>query len=247
MAERSLTYFVSDVHLGLDVKDMNDREARFVAFLRSIPAEKTETLWLLGDIWDFWYEYHDVVPRGYVRVLSALLDLIDGGVKVRLVPGNHDIWCYSYLQSLGIMVAEQPQVSQIAGRSFYLGHGDGLGEGMRSYKCMRWCFHWRPFQVMFSCLHPYLAFRLGKGWSRNSRLAKNVEYVFRNEDEPLYRYSESVAQQQKVDHFIYGHYHTSVRLTLPSGADFVILKDWMDSSPYAVFDGQSLTVSSFQA
>lgn len=247
MAGRSLTYFVSDVHLGLDVKDPADREARFVAFLRSIPAHQTEALWMLGDIWDFWYEYRDVVPRGYVRVLAALTDLVDAGVKVHLIPGNHDIWCYSYLQSLGIEVTEQPQGTMINGQCFYLGHGDGLGEGMRSYKAMRWMFHNRFLQRAFSCLHPWLAYRLGTGWSKNSRLAKNVEYVFRDADEPLYKYSEEVSRQQKVDHFVYGHFHASVRLTLPSGADFLILKDWMDSSPYAVFDGQSLTVSSFQA
>lgn len=238
---RSLTYFVSDVHLGLDVADMAGREARFVSFLRSIPADRTESLYMLGDIWDFWYEYHDVVPRGYVRVLAALMDLIDAGVKVVLIPGNHDIWCYSYLQSLGIMVHEQPLVTEIAGRTFFLGHGDGLGDGMHGYKFMRWCFHWRPFQVVFSWLHPYLAFRLGKGWSRNSRLARRVEYEFRGADEPLFRYAEQESRRMHVDHFIFGHYHTGVRLTLPSGSDFLILKDWIGSSPFSVFDGQTLS------
>ena len=241
MSERRLTYFVSDVHLGLDVKDMADREARFVAFLRSIPAESTETLYMLGDIWDFWYEYHDVVPRGYVRVFSALLDLMDRGVKVVFIPGNHDIWCYSYLQSLGIMVQEQPLVTKIAGRTFFLGHGDGLGKGMMAYKAMRWCFHWRPFQIMFSWLHPYIAYRLGKGWSRNSRLAREVPYEFRGEEEPLYRYAEAKARELPVDQFIFGHYHTGVRLTLPSGAGFLILRDWMGSSPFSVFDGETLS------
>ena len=94
MAERTYTYFVSDVHLGLDVKGMKDRESRFVSFLNSIPKDTTESLYMLGDIWDFWYEYHDVVPKGYVRVFSALLALMDAGVKVYFFPGNHDIWCY---------------------------------------------------------------------------------------------------------------------------------------------------------
>lgn len=239
---RSLTYFVSDVHLGLDVKDKDGREARFVDFLRSIPKDTTETLYMLGDIWDFWYEYKDVVPRGYVRVFAALTDLIDAGVKVIFIPGNHDIWCYSYFSQLGITVAQQPLFAQIGSQTFYLGHGDGLGEGMRGYKMMRWAFHWRPFQVMFSWLHPYIAFRLGTGWSRNSRLARSVEYEFQGEKEPLYKYSEAVSSQYEVDHFIFGHYHTSVRMVLPSGSDFVILKDWMEASPYAVFDGSELRV-----
>ncbi len=240
MADRYLTYFVADVHLGLAVKDMHKREDRFVSFLRSIPKDTTETLYMLGDIWDFWYEYHDVVPRGYVRVFAARLDLMDAGVKVCFVPGNHDIWCYSYFRSMGINVIEQPLFRTISGQKFLLAHGDGLGEGMRLYKLMRWAFHWRPFQRMFSWLHPFIAFRLGKGWSKNSRLAKSLPYTFRNEDEPLYKYSETMAKDHGIQHFVYGHYHTSVRLTLPSGADFMILKDWMDSSPYAVFDGREL-------
>ena len=97
MAEaRTLTYFVSDVHLGLDVNDPADREARFVSFLNSIPRDSTSALYMLGDIWDFWYEYHDVVPKGYVRVFAALMDLMDNGVKVYFFQGNHDIWCYHY-------------------------------------------------------------------------------------------------------------------------------------------------------
>lgn len=245
MSQRNLTYFVADVHLGLDVRDMHGREMRFVSFLRSIPKDRTEALYMLGDIWDFWYEYRDVVPRGYVRVFAALTELIDAGVKVCFIPGNHDIWCYSYFRELGIMVQEQPLVRSIGGRNFFLGHGDGLGEGMRGYKVMRWCFHWRPFQVMFSWLHPYLAFRLGKGWSKNSRLAKSVRYTFRGADEPLYAYSETMAERHAVDHFIFGHYHVSERLTLPCGADFMILSDWIDSSPYAVFDGQTLQACLF--
>ena len=96
MGMRNLTYFVSDVHLGLDVKNPADREARFVSFLQSIPKDKTEALYMLGDIWDFWYEYHDVVPKGYVRVFASLMDLMDAGVKVYFFQGNHDIWCYHY-------------------------------------------------------------------------------------------------------------------------------------------------------
>ena len=97
---RNLTYFVADVHLGLDVNDPAGREARFVAFLRSIPADRTEALYLLGDIWDFWYEYRDVVPKGYVRVFAALTDLMDAGVRVCFFTGNHDVWAYRYFEEL---------------------------------------------------------------------------------------------------------------------------------------------------
>ena len=234
---RMLTYFVSDVHLGLDVKDPAGREARFVRFLRSIPADRTETLYLLGDIWDFWYEYRDVVPRGYVRVFAALTDLMDAGVKVRFFTGNHDIWAYSYFESLGMERMEQPAVVKLAGKTFCLGHGDGLGPGMRGYKIMRAIFHNRFLQILFSGLHPWFAFRLGNGWSRRSRLAKDRPYVFRGADEPLYRWAVDFAAKEKVDYFIFGHYHAPVDLTLPDGARLMVLKDWMESSPYFLFDG----------
>ena len=188
--KRTLTYFVSDVHLGLDVKDPAGREARFVQFLRSIPAERTETLYLLGDIWDFWYEYRDVVPKGYVRVFGALTDLMDRGVRVRFFPGNHDIWAYSYFESLGMEKLEQPYVTEIGGKRFCLGHGDGLGPGMRGYKIMRAAFHNRFLQILFSALHPWFAFRL-------------------------------------------------------AGARLMVLKDWMDQSPYFLFDAEVLTCLTF--
>lgn len=243
MEGRRLTYFVSDVHLGLDVDDMRNREARFVDFLRGIPGESTSALYLLGDIWDFWYEYRDVVPKGYVRVFSALLDLMDAGVKVYFFPGNHDSWCYSYFSELGMtVVRSQPYVTEIDGKIFCLAHGDGLGKGMRMYKLMKWGFNNRFLQSLFSTLHPWIAFRLGTGWSKNSRLAKNIPYTFRGADEPLYRYCVDFSSRRHVDFFIFGHYHTSVRLSLPTGADFVILKDWMRSSHYAVFDGEKLSV-----
>lgn len=179
MKERTLTYFVSDVHLGLDVKDPVAREARFVEFLRSIPKDETEALYLLGDIWDFWYEYHDVVPKGYVRVFSSLMDLMDAGVKVYFFQGNHDIWCYHYFEEMGITILQQPHVVNIRGKVFCLGHGDGLGPGHLLYKFMRWGFRAKFFQGLFSLLHPYLAFRFGKGWSKKSRVAKSMDYVSR--------------------------------------------------------------------
>ena len=237
------TYFVSDVHLGLQVHDPEERERRFAGFLRSLP-EDTQALYLLGDIWDFWYEYRDVVPKGYLRVLSALQDLMDRGVKVFFFEGNHDIWTYSYFEELGMVKLTQPHLVEIDGKMFCLGHGDGLGPVPAGYRFLRGVFHSRVTQFLFSLLHPWLAFRFGNGWSKNNRLAHDREYVFRGEDEPLYKFAVEFASRNKVDYFIFGHYHADVRMTLPSGARFHILKDWMHSSPYlCVEDGHvSITV-----
>ena len=236
---RTLTYFVSDVHLGLAVADPSGREARFVEFLRGIPAAETESLYLLGDIWDFWYEYRDVVPKGYTRVFAALQDLMDAGVKVYFFQGNHDIWTYSYFEELGMKRCVQPYVTEIGGKKFCLGHGDGLGPGMRGYKFMRWGFHNRFLQRCFSTLHPWLAFRMGNGWSRKSRLGKSIGYTFKGKEEPLYKFC--AAFPEPVDYFVFGHYHCAVDLPV-GNARLLILRDWITVSNWMVYDASEGTL-----
>lgn len=231
---RHLTYFVSDVHLGLDVKDPAAREARFVAFLKGIPAEETEALYLLGDIWDFWYEYKDVVPKGYVRVFAALTDLMDAGVKVYFFQGNHDVWTYHYFEELGMVKLTQPYVTQIAGQTLCMGHGDGLGPVKRGYRILRSIFYCRFLQVLFSSLHPRIAFAFGNNWSRHNRLYRGEAYVFKGESEPLWQFCEqfqaSRAPECPVDAFIFGHFHCQVDTPLPSGGRLLILRDWIDGT-----------------
>lgn len=244
MESGRLTYFVSDVHLGLDVANPKDRERRFADFLNSLP-ENTDALYLLGDIWDFWYEYRDVVPKGYVRVLAALQSLMDRGVKVYFFQGNHDIWTYSYFEELGMIRLQQPHVVEIGQSTFCIGHGDGLGPVPLGYRILRWIFHNKVIQFLFSMLHPWLAFRLGNNWSKGNRLSRNEEYVFKGEAEPLYKFAEEFALHNKIDHFIFGHYHAEVSMNLPSGASLNILKDWIKGSPYLYFDGISVIGGSF--
>ena len=218
---KKLTYFVSDVHLGLQVDDPAARESRFVDFLRSLPQE-TGALYLLGDIWDFWYEYRDVVPKGYVRVFAAIQELLDRGVDVYFFQGNHDVWTYSYFEELGMKKLVQPALVEVDGRTFCLGHGDGLGPTPFGYRFLRGMFHNRILQFLFSLLHPWVAFRLGNGWSRSNRLSRHEEYKFAADFE----------KNHKVDAFVFGHYHCDVSMKTPAGADFIILKDWMSGSPY---------------
>ncbi len=236
------SYFVSDVHLGLKVGDPADRELRFVSFLQSLPQD-AEAVYLLGDIWDFWYEYRDVVPKGYVRVFAALTALMDRGVKVYFFQGNHDVWTYRYFEELGMIRLVQPYVVELGDRRFCLGHGDGLGPVPVGYRILRGVFHSRVTQTLFSLLHPWLAFRFGNGWSKNNRLSHEQEYAFRGADEPLYRFAEEFASANAVDCFIFGHYHADVRMTLACGAEFHVMKDWISSSPYICFDSETGEVS----
>lgn len=249
--EKKLRYFVSDVHLGCDVLNPADREARFVGFLRSLPEETAE-LYLLGDIWDFWYEYRDVVPRGYFRVFAALTDLIDRGVAVYFFQGNHDVWTFSYFEQIGMKKLVQPYIFEADGKLFCIGHGDGLGPVPKSYLRLRRLFHNRVAQRLFSTIHPHLAFSLGNGWSRRNRLSHKSEYEFKGMSEPLCIFAEQFAEEYKadprnggrqIDFFIFGHYHSAVDMYLPCGSRFLMLKDWFKSSPYIVWNGESITAS----
>ena len=234
---RKYTYFVSDVHLGLKVGDAAAREKAFTDFLAAIDPAQTDSVYLLGDIWDFWYEYRDVVPKGYVRVFSALIGLMDAGVRVCFFPGNHDIWTYSYFQSLGMEVLRQPYFTEIGGKRFCLGHGDGLGPVDAGYRVLRGIFHCRVLQVLFSTLHPWLAFRLGNAWSRRSRLGRKELYSFRGQDEPLYKFCE----RQEADYFVFGHYHCKVDMPVGDNARLFVLEDWINGQGGLRFDSLSDT------
>jgi UDP-2,3-diacylglucosamine hydrolase len=234
MEPRTLVWFVSDVHLGLRTADPVEREARFLAFLKGIPRN-SQAVYLLGDIWDFWYEYRDVVPREGARVVAELVSLMDAGVEVFFFPGNHDMWCFSFFESLGMKRCEQPQLVEIGGKSFCLGHGDGVGGGTFTYHFLNVVFTSRFTQWIFSLLHPWIAYRLGYGWSGGKR-EKHAKYRFRGEQEPLYHFALEQSEQVHVDYFVFGHFHDAVDMTLPCGARLIVLEDWIGGgTPHAVF------------
>lgn len=238
MDKRKFIYFVSDVHLGLRNGDEDGREARFVEFLRGIPAERTSAVFLLGDIWDFWYEYKYVVPKGYIRVFAALDSLMEAGVRVFFFPGNHDVWAYNYFKELGMVVMDQKYATiAMDGQLFCLGHGDGLGPVSRGYRALRWLFHNKLAQWCFSLLHPRMAFALGNRWSHSNRMSHGDKYVFKGESEPLYKFAAALSSEQRVDHFIFGHYHSLYSTELPSGASFNVLDDWFLTSNWLRWDG----------
>lgn len=238
---RTLTYFVSDVHLGLQAGNPAEREERFVRWLKALPRERTRSLYLLGDIWDFWYEYRDVIPREGARVVAEFFSLMDDGVELVFCPGNHDIWTYSFFESIGIRKIAQPYVFDLDGKKFCVGHGDGLGPVRRCYRLMLWTFHNRVIQKIFSSLHPWLAFRFGTDWSSKNRRSHG-NYRFRGAEEPLWKFAQGMAAAEHIDFFVFGHYHDAVDERLGGGdSRLVVLKDWISGgTPHAVFDGSSL-------
>ena len=244
MAERNLIYFVADVHLGLQIQDPAEREARFINFLKQLPTGSMRALYLLGDIWDFWYEYRDVVPRSSSRVVAQFIRLMDAGVEVWFCPGNHDIWTYSYFEELGMHRFEQPYHVTLDGKDFCLGHGDLLGGATRGYSFLIKVFHNHFLQRLFAAIHPTLAFRWARAWSGSSR-KKHPYHKFRGEEEFLYQFAAGAEQERHVDYFVFGHYHDSVDMTLPGGARLIVLKDWSQGGmPCAVFNGSSFELRS---
>lgn len=236
MKESRYIYFISDVHLGLNVGDPTERERRLLKVLQNLPKE-TRSIYLLGDIFDFWFEYKYVVPKGFVRILGELASLSDRGVEIYFFKGNHDVWTFGYLEKeLGLKLLTQPSFIKIEDQVFCIGHGDGLGKGEYSYKILRWIFHNRLLQKLFSILHPKWAFYFAHNWSSHNRLSKGVLYKFRGEDDRLYKFATSVESRTKVDYFIFGHIHSPGEIKTPNGASFYILGEWIHGCEYLEYD-----------
>lgn len=229
-------FFVSDVHLGLNVSDPAERERKFTSFLKSLPSD-TKSLYLLGDIFDFWFEYKYVVPKGYTRVLGALASLKDEGVKIYFFRGNHDMWTFRYFEEeLGVKILEQPHIVQIGEKRFCLGHGDAIGDGDRGYKVLKWFFNNRFFQWCLKHIHPRWTFSFARRWSKHNRLSKDERYDFEVVGKALIDFSEKFGAENNVDYLIFGHYHAPAEIELPYGGKLEMLGEWINDCDYLVFD-----------
>ncbi len=240
-------YFASDVHLGSpDLKSSLEREKRFVLWLDSI-KEDASTIFLLGDIFDFWFEYKRVVPRGFTRLLGKISEITDKGIPVHFFTGNHDIWIFDYLpQETGIILHRESLTWERGGKKFMLSHGDGLGPGDKGYKFLKKIFTNTPLQWMYARLHPNFAIWLARKFSEDSRQSR-VSSVFLGEDrERLVQYAYKVLDSEHFDFFIFGHRHIPVDITLRNGSRFIYLGDWITHFTYGVFDGVDFSLKTFK-
>ncbi len=243
-------YFISDAHLGsLAIDHGRMHERRLVRFLDSI-KHKAAAVYMLGDMFDFWYEYRTVVPRGYTRFLGKVSELTDMGVEVHFFTGNHDIWAYDYLErECGVVLHKQPLTTEIYDRIFLLAHGDGLGDPDRGFRLIRSVFHNRLCQRLFSALHPRWGMWFGLEWARRSRLKRpdGQEPPYMGEHkEPLVLYAKSyIREHPSVDYLIFGHRHIELDLQLSKKARMMILGDWISQFSYAVFDGEHIFLEDY--
>jgi len=241
-------YFISDAHLGVPGRGASlDREKRLVRWLDSVRHDAEEIL-LLGDIFDFWFEYRKVVPRGFVRILGKLAELRDAGIPITMLTGNHDMWMFGYFEKeLGIPVHRDPIVRTISGKKFFIGHGDGLGPGDRSYKTMKAIFRSRFLQWLFARLHPNLAFAIGHYWSRKSRYNQGHEpEAFRGDDrEWLVVWCKEKLKSEHFDFFVFGHRHLALDIRLNERSRYINPGDWLNLFTYAVFDGNDVSIQKY--
>ena len=241
-------YFAGDFHLGAPAGDSREREKRVVRWLQTTEADGA-ALFLLGDVFDFWFEYKRAVPKGFVRFQGELARLTDKGVPVFLFTGNHDMWMYDYFPAeLGVRVFHHPVEIQVGETLFLVGHGDGLGPGDHKYKLLKKVFKNKINQRLFGMLHPNLGIKLAHAWSRKSRLANNVKESqedFDPDKEFLLAYCRQQEQIRHHDYYIFGHRHLLLDLEVAPSSRYLNPGDWVNHSHYIVYDGQTCRIENF--
>ncbi len=243
MSQQGKIYFLSDFHLGAPTATASlQREKKLVAFLQDIQSS-AEEIFILGDIFDFWFEYKTVVPKGFTRLLGTIAAITDAGIPVHVFVGNHDMWMKDYFtQELGCKVYHEPVVMERQGKQLFIGHGDGLGPGDHGYKFIKKIFRNRFCQWAFGVLHPDWGIQLANYFSRKSRLKTGeADSIFLGEEnEWLVQYSKEVLQKQQIDYFIFGHRHLPMDILLQEGSRYINLGDWIKHFTYATLDAGAL-------
>lgn len=245
-------YFASDFHLGIpDFENSLEREKKIVSWLDMVSSDASE-IFLMGDIFDFWFEYKTVVPKGYVRLLGKIAEVTDRGIPVHLFRGNHDVWAFDYLEKeVGMILHREPVSRTFNNKVIYLAHGDGLGPGDKGYKFLKKVFEFRPNQFLFKWLHPDIGARMGLYFSKKSRLANiakegKKENETQHEEEMLFKYAErKVAENPDIDFLVFGHRHIPMKLKVGKKAEMVILGDWITHFSYGVFEDGDMDLRFF--
>ena len=247
-------YFASDFHFGIPDHDRSlVREALFIRWLDMVVADASE-IFLMGDLFDFWFEYQTAIPKGYTRLLGKLAEITDSGIPVHLFKGNHDMWAFRYLEEeLHIQLHREPEFRNLGSKKFYLAHGDGLGPGDKGYKFLKRVFSSRFNQCLFRWLHPDIGIRMALYWSHKSR---HISQEREKKDEDITRrvietrltaHSRDIlSAHPDLDFIIYGHYHLPLEIQLSDRCRQIVLGDWLTHFSYAIFDGENVTLRFFE-
>ena len=242
-------YFLSDFHLGApNAQASLIREKKIIKFLDEIKKD-AEQIFIVGDLFDFWYEYKKVVPKGYVRILGKLAEITDSGIPIHFFVGNHDMWMKDYFKTeLNIPVYFEPHPFTFNNKTFLIGHGDGLGPGDYGYKFIKKIFRSKISQFFFGILPPYIGMGMANFFSQKSRAqtGQTDEIFLGKEKEWLIIYCKEILKTTQYDYFIFGHRHLPINFNLSASSLYVNLGDWIKYDSYAVFDGEKLELKYYK-
>lgn len=249
MDQRNKIYFASDFHLGAPNYEASlKREKQIVAWLTYIEPTAKE-IFLVGDLFDFWFEYKRAIPKGFVRLQGKIAELTDKGIPVHVFTGNHDMWIFDYLpKELGIQLYREPIHREFYGKKYYIGHGDGLGPGDRGYKLLKKVFANKFCQWCFERFHPNFGIWLA---DRSSQLSRGGEHheeetFLGMENEWLAIYAKEILQKEHFDYFIFGHRHLPLELKITSDSTYFNLGEWINHQTYVVVDEESAKLVSWK-
>ena len=241
-------FFISDAHLGLPpAEESRKREILLVRWLETIRKDAA-AIYLLGDIFDYWFEYKKVVPRGFVRLIGKLAEICDEGIPVYFFTGNHDVWVFDYLPSeTGLKVIREPVYHIYNDKKFYLAHGDGLGPGGFSYKFLKSIFTNKVLQWLYARIHPNSATGFAHRWSKHSRFSAGNHVPWLGEErEHLVLHSRNIEKNQHFDFYIYGHRHVPKEFMITESSKVIYLGDWFINFTYAEFDGSETRLNYYK-
>lgn len=242
-------YFLSDFHLGAPNHEASlIREKKVVQFLESVKSTAA-AIFIVGDIFDFWFEYKKVIPKGFTRLLGKLAELSDAGVSITVFTGNHDLWMDGYFErELNIQVYHEPQQFKWNDKQFLIGHGDGLGPGDYGYKFLKKIFTNSICKRLFRLLHPDLGIGLANYFSRKSKekTGSSDDHFLGEENEWLIVYCKEVLKKTHFDYFIFGHRHFPIDFSLSNKSRYINLGDWIKNFTYAEFDGEDVQLKKFE-
>lgn len=242
-------YFASDFHLGVKAKDSSQiREKKIVKWLDQIQKDAFE-IYLVGDVFDFWFEYKTVVPKGFIRLQGKIAELTDKGIPVHMFTGNHDMWIFDYIpDELGVKLYRGPIEKVYNEKKFFIGHGDGLGPGDKGYKFIKKVFSNKLCQWLFARLHPNFGIGLANYWSGKSRSSSNLEEMefLGEKKEWLVQFCKNKLEKEHFDYFVFGHRHLPLNIDLPRESKYINLGDWLHHYTFLVFDGKEVTLEKWE-
>lgn len=242
-------YFASDFHLGApDEATSLEREKKIVRWLDFI-SQDAHAIYLVGDIFDFWFEYKQAIPKGFIRLQGKLAELSDKGIEIHFFTGNHDMWMFDYFpKEIGVKMHREPLSISHNGLKLYVGHGDGLGPGDYGYKFIKKVFASKVCQWLFARLHPNFGIAVANFWSRRSRKVNGSsdEIFLGEEKEWLAIYAKEVLEREHFDYFIFGHRHLPMEIPLNEKSTYINLGAWIKDCTYVIIDGDKLKLERWE-